>query len=277
MSLNPIDAAALQRAILARLAERAADTGAEALYAANKVDLGSDEMQAWAALGFSPCEKVEHHELPLDQFEPQLAPLYERMRKRGKIPSSARIIPLYEADVDAVAKLHLAQLGGDQTTLMKKLRGDVPGSFTARYSRVLLINDRVVGFILGHRVEGDVVHVDANVLAPEVRGGWANVWLKLEATRGGLKWGIKKFVFTTFDHYADTRSFTERLQGVTMRTTVLMYLPARDDLIALRTATDHLPALNPGSQGVGQIAKPLLIDECQPAIWRRRPGIDGCP
>ena len=44
-------------------------------------------MRAWAALGFSPCETVEYHELPLDQFEPQLAPLYERMRQRGKIPS----------------------------------------------------------------------------------------------------------------------------------------------------------------------------------------------
>jgi hypothetical protein len=67
--------------------------------------------------------------------------------------------------------------------------------------------------------------VDANIVAPEIRGSWANVWLKLEATRGALKWGIRTFVFTTFDHYADTRSFTERMQGVTVKTTVLMYRP----------------------------------------------------
>ena len=223
--IEPCRRRGIGRALLARLAERAAERGAAALYAAHKVDLDGEEMRAWAALGFLPCETVEYHELPLDQFEPQLAPLYERMRQRGKIPSSARIIPLYEADINAVAQLHLAQLGGDLTTLTQKLRGDVPGSFTARYSRVLLIDERVVGFILGHRVERDVVHVDANVVAPEVRGGWANVWLKLEATRGGLQWGIKKFVFTTFDHYADTRSFTKRMQGVTVRTTVLMYRP----------------------------------------------------
>ena len=199
--------------------------GAEALYATQKVELDGEEMRAWAALGFSPCETVEHHELPLDEFEPQLAPLYERMRQRGRIPDSARIIPLYEADAEEVARLHLAQLGGDPATLAQKLRGDVPGSFAARYSRVLLVDDRVVGFILGHRVARDVVHVDANVLDPAVRGSWANVWLKLEATRGALQWGIKTFVFTTFDHYTDTRSFTERMRGVTVRTTVLMYRP----------------------------------------------------
>ncbi len=223
--IKPYRRRGIGRTLLTKLAERAADLGAAALYAANKVDLDGEEMRAWSALGFSPCETVEYHELPLNQFEVQLAPLYERIRRRGKIPPSARIIPLYEADVDEVANLHLAQLGGDLTTLLQKLRGNVPSAFAARYSRVLLIDDRVVGFILGHRVTRDIVHVDANVLAPEVRGGWANVWLKLEATRGGLQWGIKKFVFTTFDHYVDTRSFTERMKGFTVRTTVLMYRP----------------------------------------------------
>jgi hypothetical protein len=79
---------------LERLIVRAAAQGAEALYATQKVELDGEEMRGWEALGFSPCETVEHHELPLDQFEPQLAPLYERMRQRGWIPDSARIIPL---------------------------------------------------------------------------------------------------------------------------------------------------------------------------------------
>jgi N-acetylglutamate synthase-like GNAT family acetyltransferase len=223
--IGPCRRRGIGKSLLQQLTAHAAARGAQAVYAAQKVELDSGEMRAWAALGFSPCETVQHHELPLHEFEPRLAPLIERMRQRGKIPNSARIIPLYEADAREVARLHLAQLGGDPATLAQKLRGDVPGSFAARYSRVLLVDDRVVGFILGHRLARDVVHVDANVLDPAVRGGWANVWLKLEATRGALQWGIKKFVFTTFDHYADTRSFTERMSGVTVRTTVLMYRP----------------------------------------------------
>ncbi|MEX2093427.1 MAG: GNAT family N-acetyltransferase [Pirellulales bacterium] len=223
--IEPCRRRGIGTALLERLIARAAAQGADAIYATQQVELGGEEMRGWEALGFAPCETVEHHELPLDEFEPQLAPLYERMRQRGRIPETARIIPLYEADAGEVARLHLAQLGGDPMTLAQKLRGDVPGSFAARYSRVLLVDDRVVGFILGHRVARDIVHVDANVLDPAVRGSWANIWLKLEATRGALQWGIKTFVFTTFDHYTDTRSFTERLRGVTVRTTVLMYRP----------------------------------------------------
>lgn len=215
----------IARRLIERIAEQAKDRGAAALYATQKVDSHSEAMQAWSALGFSPCETVQYHELPLNEFEIQLAPLLQRMRERGKIPETARIVPLFEADIDAVARLHLEVLGGDALDLQQKLRGDVPNSYLAHYSQILLLENRVVGFILAHRVGKDVAFVDANVLAPDVRGGWANIWLKLEATRGAQQLGIKKFVFTSFDHYTDTRSFTERMQGVTVETKVLMYLP----------------------------------------------------
>jgi GNAT superfamily N-acetyltransferase len=209
--------------LISRLIAEATSRGSLALYATQKVDADGDEMRGWTWLGFSPCETVEHHELPLDQFEPRLAPLCARMRKQGRIPASAQIIPLYEADLEAVTQLHLAQLGGDAATLMRRLCGEGPDAFSARYSRILLVDGRVMGFILAHRASRDVAHVDANVVEPSLRGGWANIWLKLEATRGAISIGVKTFVFTTFDHYADTRSFTEKLQGTTVRTTVLMY------------------------------------------------------
>ncbi|GAH15236.1 unnamed protein product, partial [marine sediment metagenome] len=174
------------------------------MYAVQKVDLNSDEMRGWSWLGFTPCEQVHHHVLELDQFEPRLAPLYDRLKSRGRIPESAQIIPLYEADADEVIRLHLAQLGGDPSTLAERIRGEGPESFSPRYSRILLVDGRVVGFILAHRASRDVAHVDADVVDPTLRGGWANIWLKLEATRGALNLGIKKFVFTTFDHYTDT-------------------------------------------------------------------------
>jgi hypothetical protein len=199
--------------------------GALALYAVQKADTSGEEAREWSWLGFSPCETVEYHELPLDQFEPRLAPLCERLRKQGRIPTSAKIVPLYEADLEAVMRLHLAQLGGDAASIIRRLCGEGADAFSARYSRVLLVDGSVMGFILAHRVSRDVAHVDANVVEPSLRGGWANIWLKLEATRGAMSIGITKFVFTTFDHYGDTRSFTEKLQGITVRTTVLMYRP----------------------------------------------------
>lgn len=223
--IPPARGKGIARSLVSQLAAYAASSRAQALYAMQKVDATSDAMRAWSALGFRVCETVEHHDLLVDQFEPQLVPLYERLRSRGKIPSNARIIPLYDADLDQIIQLHLAILGGNSNSLGERLRGQAPGSFAPRHSRVLLLGDRVAGFILAHRVSQEVMYVDANVLAPDVRGNWANVWLKLEATRGAIESGIKKLVFTTFDHYRDTRSFTDKLQGTTVWKSVLMYHP----------------------------------------------------
>jgi GNAT superfamily N-acetyltransferase len=223
--IPPCRGQGIARRLLDGLVEISTSAGAKALFATQKVDLDGEEQRAWAALSFIPCETVQYHELPLEQFELELAPLLERMQQKGKIPKTAQIIPLFEAEIDSIVRLHLEVLGGDAASLLRKLRGEVSESFSARYSKVLLLDGQTVGFILGHRVARDVVHVDANVVAPDVRGGWANVWLKLEATREAIPWGIRKFVFTTFDHYSDTRSFTDRLQGVTVQTKVLMYRP----------------------------------------------------
>ena len=90
---------------------------------------------------------------------------------------------------------------------------------------MLVVDGRIKGCILAHRRDKETAVVDANIIERSVRGTWANAWLKLEATRGALRLGIKNFEFTTFDHYTDTRGFTEKLGGVTTRTSVLMYRP----------------------------------------------------
>jgi GNAT superfamily N-acetyltransferase len=207
----------VERAVLA--------AGATALYSAQRVALGSDEMQHWRRLGFVPCTSVEEHVLPLAQFEPQLGPLVERLRARGRIPADAQIIPLYKASHADVLQLHLDYMGGDRGDLNRKLRGTGSGAFHPRYSRVLVVGNKTRGCILAHRADKDTAIVDADIVDAGLRGGWANVWLKLEATRGALRLGIKQFRFTTFDHYTDTRSIAAKLGGVTTRTTVLMMRP----------------------------------------------------
>jgi hypothetical protein len=182
-------------------------------------------MYGWQWLGFAPCETVKTQLLPLDQFEPRLAPLLERMQNQKRIPAAARIIPLYESNKGAVLNLHLDNLGGDRADLYRKLCGRGPGAFHPRYSRVLLVDGRVVGCILAHRKDSDTAIVDADIVSSSLRGGWANVWLKLEATRGAIRLGIKNFEFTSFDHYTDTRSFTQKMGGITVRRTLLMVKP----------------------------------------------------
>jgi hypothetical protein len=116
-------------------------------------------------------------------------------------------------------------MGGDRGELYRKLRGEGTGAFHPRYSRVLLVDGKVKGCILSHRISADVAQVDANILDASVRGGWANVWLKLEATRCATKLGVTTFQFTSFDQYTDTRSFTTRLGGTTTQAMQLFYRP----------------------------------------------------
>ncbi len=195
---------------------------ATALYSAQRVDQDSAALEGWQRLGFTPLDTVEEHVLPVDQFEPRLGPLIERMRATGRIPASATIVPLYRVNPAAVLQFHLDHLGGDRGELYRKLRGRGVGAFLPRHSRVLLVDDQIKGCLLAHRVTKQRVCIDANIVDPQLRGGWANVWLKLETLRAGRSLGAREFTFTTFDHYTDTRSFTSKLAGTTVRTTVLM-------------------------------------------------------
>jgi N-acetylglutamate synthase-like GNAT family acetyltransferase len=210
-------------ALCSALIAVAREHGMGAIYAARKSPAEGEETLGWRRLGFTPCETIEEHQLPLDQFVPRLEPLVARFRRLGRIPTEARIVPLYEADREQVLRLHLDHLGGDRESLDQKLSGRGRGAFHLRYSRVLLVGDQVVGCILTHLQPPRVAVVDANIVTPEFRGGWANLWLKLEATQGALALGITHFHFTTFDHYADTRSFTAKLGGVLTRRLVLMH------------------------------------------------------
>ena len=213
----------LGRLLLGCVERSVSAAGAQAIYGAARVEQGSEAMQAWERFGFTGFETVETQRLPLDQFEPRLAPLVDRMRSQGRIPDGARIIPLYEANKANVLTLHLDNLGGDRADLYRKLSGRGAAAFHPRYSRVLLVDGKVMGCILAHRQDRDTAVVDADIVSPLFRGGWANVWLKLEATRGALRLGIKNFEFTSFDHYVDTRSFTKKMGGSTIRTSVLMF------------------------------------------------------
>jgi GNAT superfamily N-acetyltransferase len=210
--------------LLRALAEAAQTAGATALYAATRVEQGSDEMRGWQWLGFTPIETVEEHALPIVGIEGRLGPLVDRLRAEGRLPDNARVVPLYRADPAAVLQLHLDHMGGDRRALFRKLRGQGAGAYLPRQSRVLLVGDQVKGCLLAHRISKETIVVDANIVDPALRGGWANAWLKLEALRGAPP-GVKEFRFTSFDHYVDTRNFTRRFCGVTIRTTMLMMRP----------------------------------------------------
>ena len=223
--ITPCRAHGVGRALCNALVSAARASGAQALYAAHRAEFDSDEMQGWMRLGFSVCETVQEHQLPVAEIVSRLEPLVEGVRSRGWIPAKARIVPLYAADREKVLQLHLDELGGDQASLAQRLRGQGPDAFHLRFSRVLLLGERVVGCILGHSLARGAAAVDAVIVRPELRDGWANAWLRLEAAQDALTQDITHLTFQTFDHYADTRSFARRLRGVVTRRWALMHRP----------------------------------------------------
>src|SRR5215207_2364423 len=122
-------------AFLTTLERAAAQTfGASALYATKRVELESIEMRGWQWLGFTPLDTVEEHNLPTAHIEAKLGPLVDRMRARGRIPTNACIVPLYEANAASVLQLHLGQMGGERRELYRKLQGKGVEAFHPRYS-----------------------------------------------------------------------------------------------------------------------------------------------
>jgi N-acetylglutamate synthase-like GNAT family acetyltransferase len=223
-TIEPCRHRGIESRLLAQLEVAARNSGARAIYAATRVDQAGDDFRTWSQMGFQPCDTVEEHILPLGQIASRLVPLVERMRANGRIPANAQVLPLYKADVASVLQLHLEHMGGDQRVLTRKLRGLGPGAFLPRQSKVLLIDGKVKGCLLASRISKETIVVDANIVEPNLRGGWANAWLKLESFLGAPP-GVIEFKFTSFDQYTDTRSFTEKLGGRTVRTTALMYRP----------------------------------------------------
>ena len=217
--------AGLGTSLLAHLADYARRCGDEMLYASHKVDVESDEFQGWRRLQFEPVETVQHHELMIDALIPRLLAAVTSLKRSGQVPDGARIVPLYAADREAVLDLHTSHLGGDRDALRARLHGRTTDAFHPRYSRVLLVDDRICGCLLAHRTGRDVAAVDAVVIAPEYRLGWANAWLRLEACQGATSIGVERIRFTTFDHYQDSRQFATQFHGAITRTRALMGRP----------------------------------------------------
>jgi GNAT superfamily N-acetyltransferase len=222
--IEPRRRSGIGKRLLAHLMHAAQDTRAKALYGAKRVDQVGDEFRGWTWMGFQPCETVQEHVLPIRQIASRLVPLVERMRTVGRIPAGARVLPLYQTERASVLQLHLDHMGGDRHELSRKLRGLGAGAFLPRQSKVLLIDGKVKGCLLASRVSKETIAVDANIVEPSLRGGWANAWLKLEAFQGAPP-GVVEFSYSSFDHYADTRSFTRKLGGRIVRTTALMVRP----------------------------------------------------
>jgi predicted N-acetyltransferase YhbS len=220
--IPPFRRRGIGRGLMARVLAQAAAHGVPALHAWEWVELNSDAARAWAAFGFSPARQKREYEADIAAASATLLPLYDQVRQSGYIPPAARIVPLSDADPDAVARLHVEYLGGSHRLLMPLLTGAAPDRYHPKYSRVILLDERVVGASLGRILPDGTCEVDAHVLHPSVRMGWANLWLKMEAAERLLEDGVRTMRYFTLEQHTDTRRISRQAGCRLLRTLVQM-------------------------------------------------------
>ena len=229
--IAPFRRRGIARALTEFVAAQAAAHGVSALHGWDWVEPDGEAARAWAALGFSPARQKLEYEADIEKASSTLVPLYHQVRESGYIPPTAAIVPLRDADHDAVARLHVEYLGGTRRLLMPLLTGAAPDCYHPEYSRVMLLDGRVVGVSLGRVGPDGVCEVDAHVLHPSVRLGWANLWLKMEAAERLLEDGIRTMRYFTLEQHTDTQRISRQAGCRLVRTLVQM----RRELGALAT------------------------------------------
>ena len=220
--IAPFRRRGIGRALTEHAVAQAAAHGVSHLHAWQWVEPDSEPARAWAALGYAPARRKLEYEADIEQASSTLAQLYHQVRESGYIPATATIVPLGDADPDAVARLHAEYLGGSRRVLMPLLTGAAPDCYHPKYSRVILLDGQVVGASLGRILPDGVCEVDAHVLHPSVRMGWANLWLKMEAAERLLEDGIRTMRYFTLEQHTDTQRISRQAGCRLIRSLVQM-------------------------------------------------------
>ncbi len=141
------------------------------------------------ALGFNRRIRITQFEEKVESERDLIFPIYKRSTARHKMPAGAKLIPLDEAPIEEVRDLVLRHLGGLPLGIGRRLQ-DGPGGYDRNLSVVLTIDGKVKGALLA-RIDNGAKVTDALVVVPEMRGGWANLFLKHASLEKTIAAGIE--------------------------------------------------------------------------------------
>jgi GNAT superfamily N-acetyltransferase len=163
------------------------------------------------ACGFTIRRRQQNFQATGQALRENVTPLLRRMAARGRVPADARVVPLAEAPLDAVSWLVSAEFGGGPFRALQNLAGRIAerGVSTEDISQVVLQGGEVAAVLLA-RMDHGVAVIDARVVAPAARGGWAGALQLDEILHLGLKRGIAEFRFQCDDDVSDTLAIARR-------------------------------------------------------------------
>jgi GNAT superfamily N-acetyltransferase len=191
----------------------------------SSVTEASDAAAFCLACGFIAHHRVLHFVGEAERMETALAGYRERLEATGWIPPNARIVTLPEAPLSEVAHLAAREFHSSPAALMARLQGRAGTAFDPARSVVLLVDGAVMGAQLVSIAEDGIPEVDANVVSPKLRRGWANLLLTHEGTRVGVANGSRRFRFFCDERVTDTVKLARRSGAELVRTDLSMIRP----------------------------------------------------
>lgn len=171
---------------------------------------GSGAARFLAACGFAPRTRVRDYRVEVAAAASVAGAVAARLRERGRVPPGARVVPLREADLAAVARLVTWELGTTPSGLHARLASGEAG-LSLDHSLALLVGERLAGAVL-IRWEAEPV-ADAIAVAPAWRGGWANALLLDAVTTLGRAVGATHFRFIAEQGVRDSVNLAARAGG----------------------------------------------------------------
>lgn len=205
-------------ALLARAQATTRRLGRKVLYAWDSVPCDSPDQRFWESLGFEANAKLTHYQVALRAYLDMLTPMYDALTAHGRVPISARVIPLSESPLGEVIQLQMDHIGGDAGRLESRLRGKGWYPFDPEMSRVAIMDGRVCGFLLAVRDRRGGVLVESKVVAPHARRTWVNVAVMEEAAQAARRAGITRIRFLAGDRHQDTHRLARKAGEAGYRT-----------------------------------------------------------
>lgn len=213
----------IARALVNAAAAEARARGVKALYASDPLESGSPDLPICRALGMTESITVNHYQAASERVVDVVRPLALELRSRGWIPTDAEVVGMKEVPDQTLAQMHVTLLGGVMPVILARLRGAAPESFAPALSYGLRRGGDVIGALLGRAIEPGVAFVDAIIIRPEYRMGWAHLMLKLHAAERAVALGFRELRFTAYDNHKDTRKMASKSGATLVKQTVIPY------------------------------------------------------
>nr|WP_294545150.1 GNAT family N-acetyltransferase [uncultured Rhodopila sp.] len=174
------------------------------------------------ACGFGVHHRILHFSGEAERMEAMLAAYREKLDRSGWIPAGARVVALPDAPPDEVANLVAREFHNHPERMLARLSCLAGTPPDPQRSVVLLLDGMVVGAQLVSIAVDGVPEVEANVVIPSLRRGWANLLLTHEGTRIGVLRGSRRFRFFCDDRVIDTVNLARRSGAEKVATDVVL-------------------------------------------------------